>query len=351
MIKNKMKTIELMKRNYTSLLTETETETAIASLKAYFARTLSSRLKLAKVEAPLLVTKGTGINDDLNGIENPVTVFAKHMSDVRLEIVHSLAKWKRQKLASMKTPVGKGLLTDMRALRPDEDLSDVHSIYVDQWDWEKVISEGERQLEYLMKTVSDIYNSVLDTEKFIAAQYPQLKPSLPNEITFIHAEELLQQYPHLTAKEREHEICRLKGAVFIIGIGAELADGKKHDGRAPDYDDWSTETINGLRGMNGDILVWNKMLERAFEISSMGIRVNPNALYRQLFLCGAEDRLKLEWHQKLINGELPQTIGGGIGQSRLAMLLLQKKHIGEVQCSVWPNELRNELKQQNINLL
>ncbi len=346
-----MKTIELKKTGYESLLTETETESAIAALKSHFALSLSNRLHLTKVEAPLLVERGTGINDDLNGIENPVSVKVKQMPNVSVEIVHSLAKWKRAKLARLKTPIGEGLITDMKALRPDEDFSEVHSIFVDQWDWEKVISESDRKLDHLKKTVSEIYEAMLGTEKYITSQFPALKTILPKEITFIHSEELQQQYPHLSSKEREQEICRSKGAVFIIGIGADLADGKKHDGRAPDYDDWSTETSKGIRGLNGDILVWNKVLGKAFEISSMGIRVNSHALYMQLFLCSAEDRLEFEWHRQLINGELPQTIGGGIGQSRLAMLLLQKKHIGEVQSSIWPKELVKELKKQNINLL
>jgi aspartate--ammonia ligase len=346
-----MKPIELKKSTYQSLLTETETESAIAVLKSHFALSLSNRLNLAKVEAPLLVEQGTGINDDLNGIENPASVNVKEMPESSIEIVHSLAKWKRAKLARLKAPIGQGLITDMKALRPDEDFSEVHSIYVDQWDWEKVIAESDRKLDYLKKTVSEIYASILDTEKHIVTQFPKLKATLPKEITFIHAEELQQIHPSLTPKEREHEICRSKGAVFIIGIGGELANGKRHDGRAPDYDDWSTKTSEDTKGLNGDILVWNKALGKSFEISSMGIRVNKEALYMQLFLSSEEDRLKLKWHKQLINGELPQTIGGGIGQSRLAMLLLQKKHIGEVQSSVWPKELITELKKQNINLL
>lgn len=347
-----MKTAELKPiSTYQSLLSEKETEQAISSVKSYFTLSLSDRLKLTKVEAPLLVVKGTGINDDLNGIEHPVSVRVKEIPEVSVEIVHSLAKWKRAKLARLKAPAGEGLYTDMKALRPDEDFSDVHSIYVDQWDWEKVILESNRSLEYLKKTVSDIYQSILDTEKYICSLYPALKSYLPKEITFIHSEELQERYPKLTPKERENEIAKLKGAVFIIGIGGELADGKKHDGRAPDYDDWITETEPGRRGLNGDIIVWNNVLERAYEVSSMGIRVSPSSLKTQLFLAGAEDRLKLQWHQQLIKGDLPYTIGGGIGQSRLAMLLLQKKHIGEVQSSIWPESLVEKLKEQNINLL
>ncbi len=346
-----MKTLELEKPDYTSLLSERDTEVAVAKLKSYFSQILSSKLNLIKVEAPLLVIKGTGINDDLNGIENPVSVKVKEIPKVSVEIVHSLAKWKRAKLERLKSPVGEGLITDMKALRPDEDFSDIHSIFVDQWDWEKVILEKDRSLEYLKNTVTDIYKSILETENYISTLDPKIKNYLPKEIYFIHTEELQALYPGLTSKDRENEICREKGAVFLIGIGGELADGKKHDGRAPDYDDWSSETEAGKKGLNGDILIWNKALGRAFEISSMGIRVSPESLKKQLAITGSEDRLKLEWHTKLVNGDLPLTIGGGIGQSRLAMLLLQKKHIGEVQSSIWPEDIVNELKEKNINLL
>ena len=346
-----METIKQKTKTYQATLTEYETESAIASLKTFFAAKLSSKLNLIKVEAPMLVVRGTGINDDLNGIESPVSVKVKTMPKVSVEIVHSLAKWKRLKLARLQAKPSEGLYTDMKALRPDEDLSDIHSVFVDQWDWEKVILEMNRDLSYLKKTVRDIYQALIETEKHITVTYPQLKAFLPKEITFIHAEELLQLYPSLSPKERENEICKQKGAVFIIGIGGELADGKKHDGRAPDYDDWSTETSAGKKGLNGDILVWNPVLKRAFEISSMGIRVSPESLRKQLLLTDSVDREKLEWHKKLLKGELPYTIGGGIGQSRLAMLLLQKKHIAEVQSSIWPDELSKELKELNINIL
>lgn len=346
-----MKTKELKTTVYQSALTEMETESAVAFLKSQFAAGLCKHLKLTKVEAPLLVEQGTGINDDLNGFESPVTVNVKEMPTVSVEIVHSLAKWKRSKLARLKAPIGHGLITDMKALRPDEDFSDIHSIYVDQWDWEKVILKNERTIDYLKKTVNVIYETILGIEQQLASIYPSLKPCLADEITFIHSEELLEMYPQLTPKQRENEICKLLGSVFIIGIGSELSDGKKHDGRAPDYDDWSTETSIGQKGLNGDILIWNKQLERAFEISSMGIRVSPESLKAQLLISGNEDRLKLDWHQQLINGELPYTIGGGIGQSRLAMLLLQKKHIGEVQSSIWPKQMIMELKEQNIYVL
>ena len=339
------------KTAYQPLLTEMETERAIAAVKSYFTTSLNNTLNLVKVEAPLLVEQGTGINDDLNGIERSVRVTVKEMPNVKVEIVHSLAKWKRTKLAKLKAPIGKGIITDMKALRPDEDFSEIHSIFVDQWDWEKVITESDRQLDFLKKTVIDIYKSIFATEKYITEMYPSIKSYLPEVITFFHSEELQKLYPELTPKERENKICQQHGAVFIIGIGGKLADGKKHDGRAPDYDDWSTETSQEKKGLNGDILIWNKVLGKAFEVSSMGIRVSPESLKKQLAITGEESRLTLDWHQQLIKGELPYTIGGGIGQSRLAMLLLQKKHIGEVQSSIWPSEIIKELKKENINLL
>jgi len=346
-----METIELKKMTYTAKLSELETERAISMLKSFFADSLSKKLNLLKVEAPLVVERGTGINDDLNGTERPVKVPVKDIPGSEVEIVHSLAKWKRAKLARLKMKPGEGIYTDMRALRSDEDLSDVHSIYVDQWDWEKVILDTNRSITYLQKMAADIYKSILETEKYISAVFPQLKSFLPGQIFFIHSEELQKTYPHLSPKEREQEICRLKGAVFIIGIGSELPDGKKHDGRAPDYDDWSTETSSGKKGLNGDILVWNPVLKRAFEISSMGIRVNPQALKTQLYLTGHTGRMKLEWHKQLLSGSFPDTIGGGLGQSRLAMLLLQKAHIGEVQSSIWPQAVTGELVNEKIKLL
>jgi aspartate--ammonia ligase len=346
-----MTTIELEKKQELTMLDELETEKGIAAVKSFFERSLSSKLNLMKVEAPLLVMKGSGINDDLNGVEHPVSVKVRSMPGRSIEIVHSLAKWKRTKLARLKTQAGEGLYTNMKALRPDEDLSELHSIYVDQWDWEKVILEMNRNTRYLEHTVSLIYSSILETEKYICSLFPQLKPSLPSSIYFIHAEDLRKLYPTHSPKERENKICKTKGAVFIIGIGAALEDGIKHDGRAPDYDDWITETADDKKGLNGDIVVWNKVLGKAFELSSMGIRVSAESLKKQLQIERSEERLKLDWHQQLIKNELPYTIGGGIGQSRLAMLLLQKKHIGEVQSSIWPEELKTELKKQNINIL
>ena len=332
-------------------LSERETEILISSVKSFFTKSLSENLNLIKVEAPLIVAKGTGINDDLNGFESPVSVNVKEMPETSVEIVHSLAKWKRSKLSRLNSNIGEGLFTDMKALRPDEEFSPVHSIFVDQWDWEKVISEDDRKLEYLKETVIKIYNSILETESYVSSLNSSFESYLPKEITFIHTEELQSLYPNLTPKERENEICKEKIAVFLIGIGGKLIDGEKHDGRAPDYDDWSSLTEDGKRGLNGDILVWNNVLERAFEISSMGIRVSPESLKNQLKIENAENRLGLKWHKQLVNGELPYTIGGGIGQSRLSMLLLKKRHIGEVQSSIWPIELRDELREQNINLL
>ena len=337
-----METIQLKTKMYKPILSEYQTEKAITALKSYFSSQLSSRLNLFKVEAPLIVTKGTGINDDLNGIEKPVGVSVKAMPGVEVEIVQSLAKWKRLKLARLKVDAGEGLYTDMKALRPDEELSDVHSIFVDQWDWEKVILESNRSIIYLKKIVEDIYHAIVETERHICGAFPELNPFMPEEISFIHSEDLQSLYPELNPKERETAIAKQKGAVFIIGIGAELGDGKKHDGRAPDYDDWITETSTGKRGLNGDIIIWNPVLEKAFEISSMGIRVSPESLLKQLHISGKEERAKLEWHKKMLKGELPYTMGGGIGQSRLAMLLLQKKHISEVQSSIWPEELSEE---------
>ena len=346
-----METIQQKTKTYKPILSEYQTEGAIATLKSYFSSLLNAKLNLLKVEAPLLVTKGTGINDDLNGIERPVGVSVKDMPGIQVEIVHSLAKWKRLKLARLKSQAGEGLYTDMKALRPDEELSDLHSIFVDQWDWEQVISESDRSLIYLKQIVEDIYRVIVETEKHICISYPELKPFLPEEMSFIHSEDLQRLYPELSPKERESAIAKQMGAVFIIGIGAELADGKKHDGRAPDYDDWITETSKGKRGLNGDIIVWNPVLKKAFEISSMGIRVSPESLLKQLLVSDQEERAKLEWHKKLLKGELPYTIGGGIGQSRLAMLLLQKKHIAEVQSSIWPEKLSRELKEDNIMIL
>jgi aspartate--ammonia ligase len=328
-----------------------ETEKAVELIKTTFLKGLSEKLALTKVSAPAVVLTGTGINDDLNGIERAVRFPIKDWEERRAEVVHSLAKWKRLRLKEYSIPLGKGIITDMRALRPDEELSPIHSIYVDQFDWEKHISKTDRTIEVLKETVQKIYQTLKLTEAKVQEAYPDLVPFLPEQITFIHSEALLAKYPKLSSKERENVAAREYGAFFLIGIGGALVDGKKHDGRAPDYDDWSTETGAGQKGLNGDIVVWNPVLEQSFELSSMGIRVDEIALLRQLELEKSLDRRALYFHKLLLEGKLPQSIGGGIGQSRLAMLLLQKRHIGEVQVSIWTDEIRLDAKEQGIHLL
>ncbi len=273
------------------------------------------------------------------------------MGDQEAEIVHSLAKWKRLMLADYDIEPGYGLYTDMNALRPDEVMDNIHSIYVDQWDWERCISPEERTISFLKKTVTRIYEVMKRIEFIVFEKYPQLTPFLPEDIFFIHSEELLEMYPTLSSKEREDAIAKKYGAVFLIGIGGKLANGEKHDGRAPDYDDWSTPGEEGFKGLNGDILLWNPVLESSFEISSMGIRVNPESLKRQLEIEGCSDRESLLFHRRLLNGELPLSIGGGIGQSRLCMFFLRKAHIGEIQSSIWPEEMRQVCAKHNIPLV
>jgi aspartate--ammonia ligase len=325
-----LKTIKKQKE----ILDRVTTQKALFELKDYFKKSLSETLNLMEVSAPMVVTSGTGINDDLNGIEKPVRFLAKSYPDRKLEIVQSLAKWKRLTLGHLNLKSGKGIITDMKALRPDEIISPIHSIFVDQWDWEKRISEQDKSLDYLKQEVQRIYSSIKETDRFIVGIYPELKSFLPEQITFIHSEELQYRYPKLTPKEREKVIAKDYGAVFIIGIGYELKDGVPHDLRAPDYDDWSTETIGSYRGLNGDIIVWNPVLKDAFELSSMGIRVDRESLLKQLEITKTGDRIELSFHKKLLNGELPLSIGGGIGQSRLAMLLLSKCTISQVQASI-----------------
>lgn len=340
----------LSQEYYRSVLSVIETEQAIKLIKDFFQLKLAEALDLSRVTAPLLVEAGTGINDDLTGIETPVSFSIKNMPDTTAEIVQSLAKWKRLALASLKIHVGKGIYADMNALRPDEVLDNLHSLYVDQWDWERVISKEERSLDFLTATVKKIYKILKQTEHFISAHYPGIKPILPDEIFFIHTQDLENRYPGMTPMEREQAICAEYGAVFLIGIGAPLKSGKSHDDRAPDYDDWSTPSDRGL-GLNGDILFWYPVLKSAFEISSMGIRVDPDALERQLEMSGSGERKKLFFHQKLLKGELPLSIGGGIGQSRLCMFFLRKAHIGEVQSSLWPKEMERECRRKGIVLL
>ncbi len=346
-----MSTQVYIPKNYHSLLNLNDTEHAIKDIKDFFQSNLSTELRLRRVTAPLFVLQGTGINDDLNGVERAVSFPIRCMGDARAEVVHSLAKWKRMMLREYEIEPGYGLYTDMNAIRPDEDLDNIHSLYVDQWDWERHISPSDYNLDFLKYVVRKIYEVMKRTEYVVYEKYGNIKPILPEEITIIHSEELLRRYPTLSPKEREDAICKEKKAVFVIGIGHELSHGEKHDGRASDYDDWSSLNSDGYRGLNGDILVWNEVLERSFEISSMGIRVSPQALAYQLEHCGDTARKELMFHKKLLAGELPLSIGGGIGQSRLCMLFLRKAHIGEIQASIWPDEMRDTCRVNNIFLV
>lgn len=338
-------------QNYQALLDLKQTEQGIKLIKEFFQQNLSTELRLRRVTAPLFVLQGLGINDDLNGVERAVTFPIKDLGEQKAEVVHSLAKWKRLTLAEYGIEPGYGIYTDMNAIRADEELDNLHSLYVDQWDWEASITKEDRTLDYLKSVVRRIYAAILRTEYLTCETYPQLKPFLPRDIHFIHAEELLKMYPDLSPKEREDEICKKYGAVFVIGIGGKLSDGKKHDGRAPDYDDWTTPNSDGFLGLNGDILIWYPILGRSFELSSMGIRVDKESLLRQLELEGKEERKELYFHKQLLNDKMPLSIGGGIGQSRLCMVLLQKGHIGEIQASIWPEEQRKECKALGMNLI
>ena len=337
---------------YSNILGSVEnTEKAIKAVKDMFQDNLSAQLALLRVTAPMVVLSGMGLNDDLNGVERPVKFPVRDMGDQPAEVVHSLAKWKRVKLAQMNLRPGRGIYTDMNALRPDEELDNIHSIYVDQWDWEKVISFEQRTLDYLKKTVRRIYEAIKVTENKLYVEFPQIEPMLPEDVFFIHSEDLLKMYPDLSSKEREDAIVKKYKAVFIIGIGGLLSDGKPHDSRAADYDDWSTVNEDGYCGLNGDLLLWNPVLESAFEISSMGIRVDEEALKRQLELRGETNKSELLYHKLLLDGKLPYTIGGGIGQSRLCMFLLRKAHIGEIQSSIWPDEDRRICRESGIDLV
>ena len=323
----------------------------ISFVKITFTQNLIEQLGIIEVQGPILSEVGNGMQDNLSGIEKAVQVNVKCIPNAVYEVVHSLAKWKRHTLARFHFKEGEGLFVHMKALRPDEDsLDQTHSVYVDQWDWEKVIPEGRRNFAYLKETVRSIYRAIRLTELAVEARF-DIPSSLPKEITFVHSEDLVKRYPDLSSKERENAICKEYGAVFLIGIGGKLSDGKPHDGRAPDYDDWTTESENGYKGLNGDILVWNAELGKAFELSSMGIRVDESALRLQVGLTGDEDRLKMDWHQDLLNGKLPLTIGGGIGQSRICMFFLRKAHIGEVHASLWPEEVMKEAAAKGVQLL
>lgn len=336
---------------YKALLDLPQTELGIHKIKEFFQQNLSAELKLRRVTAPLFVLKGMGINDDLNGIERPVAFPIKDLGEATAEVVHSLAKWKRLTLADYNIESGYGIYTDMNAIRPDEELGNLHSLYVDQWDWERVMSAEQRNTAFLKDIVSRIYAAIRRTEYLVYEMFPAIKPQLPKEIFFIHAEELRQKYPDMTPKERETAICKEHGAVFVMGIGGPLGDGEKHDGRAPDYDDYSTVGENGLAGLNGDILLWNPVLEQSFEISSMGIRVDKKALEAQLKSSGEEARAELYFHKRLLEGTLPLSIGGGIGQSRLCMFLLRKAHIGEIQASIWPEDMREACAKHGMPLI
>lgn len=336
---------------YEPLLDMMQTEQGIKLIKDFFQQNLSTELRLRRVTASLFVMKGLGINDDLNGVERPVTFPVKDLGDASAEVVHSLAKWKRLTLAEYRVEPGYGIYTDMNAIRADEELDNLHSLYVDQWDWESVITVGQRNLRFLKDVVRRIYAAILRTEYLVCERYPRIRPFLPDRIHFIHSEELLEMYPGKSVKEREDLICEKYGAVFIMGIGGCLSDGKPHDGRAPDYDDWTTDTGDGRQGLNGDILIWYPTLGRAVELSSMGVRVDREALLRQLRITGNEDRQNLYFHKKLLAGELPLSVGGGIGQSRLCMILLHKAHLGEIQASIWPDDMRRECAALGMNLI
>ena len=326
---------------YTSLLNEFDTQSAIAFVKDKFSTELCNSLDLSRVSAPLFVKQGSGLNDDLNGVERPVSFDILETGETA-EIVHSLAKWKRMALLKYGFSLHTGLYTDMNAVRRDEICDNIHSIYVDQWDWEKKITAEDRNIDYLKATVRSIYGALLRTAKAVSERYPVIENYLPEKISFITTYELEEKYPDLTPKERENAAAKEYGAVFVMQIGGRLKNGEKHDGRAPDYDDWS---------LNGDILLYNKVLDSAFEISSMGIRVDRESLLSQLKAENAEERTKYEFHQLLLSGALPLTIGGGIGQSRLCMYLLQKAHIGEVQVSIWPEKEISKCKRMGIDLL
>ena len=327
---------------YTPALDLMESQRAIKKIKDYFQQELAYGLSLRRVSAPLFVTPESGLNDNLNGVERTVQFTIKDMNEQTVEIVQSLAKWKRMALGRYGIAAGNGIYTDMNAIRRDEELDNLHSIYVDQWDWEKVITKEQRTEEYLKETVTIIYNALKNLGDYVNRLYRDIQTELPNEIYFITTQELEDMYPDLTPKQREDAITREHGAVFIMKIGGALKSGDKHDGRAPDYDDWE---------LNGDIILWNEVLDRAFEISSMGIRVDEEAMARQLALAGAEDRKGLPFHKAILNRELPYSIGGGIGQSRLCMYFLRKAHIGEVQASVWPDEMIKMCEAADIHLL
>ena len=336
---------------YRQLIDPIQTEHGIKLIKDFFQSNLSTALRLRRVTAPLFVLRGLGLNDDLSGVERPVSFPIKDMGDSVAEVVHSLAKWKRMMLKEYNIMPGYGLYTDMNAIRGDEELDNLHSLYVDQWDWERTIEEKDRSLDFLKGVVKSIYRAIRRTEYLVSERFPQLTPFLPEKIHFIHSEELLRRYPDMSPKEREDAVCREYGAVFIIGIGGELSNGEPHDLRAPDYDDWTTPNSDGYKGLNGDIMIWYPVLGRSVELSSMGVRVDAETMRRQLALTGKEDRKDLYFHKQLLSDQLPLSIGGGIGQSRLCMVLLQKAHIGEIQASIWPEQMRRECAEFGMPLI
>ena len=341
----------IIPKGYRPTMDVCQTERCIKFLKDHFEGSLSRRLKLHRVTAPLCVKCGTGVQDNLNGVERPVQFPVRGDDDARYEVVQSLAKWKRLALYRYGFGRDEGIYTDMNALRPDEEsLDNLHSVYVDQWDWERVISPEDRKLDYLKAVVRDIYTSIKETEWEMAGNFC-IKPFLPDDIAFVHTEDLFRKYPKADSKERERLVCREHGAVFLIGIGGKLPDGTIHDGRSPDYDDWTTPTSDGHAGLNGDIFVWNPVLDVPFELSSMGIRVDAPAMLKQLEIRGLMERKELPWHRLLLDGKLPQSIGGGIGQSRLCMLLMRRAHIGEVQVGLWPQEVIDVCQKAGIQLL
>lgn len=331
----------IIPKDYNPVLNLRDTEIAIKLVKDFFEDELSRALNLTRVSAPIMVTPESGLNDNLNGVERPVSFDVLETGD-ELEIVHSLAKWKRQALKTYGFQPGEGLYTDMNAIRRDEITDNIHSIFVDQWDWERIITREERNIDFLKSIVRKIYLTLRKTEGYVCAHYPHIKPELPDDITFITTQELEDRYPDLTSKQREYMAAKEYGAVFLMGIGGELKSGKIHDGRAPDYDDWA---------LNGDILLYSRLLDISLEVSSMGIRVDEESLKRQLAIRGCEERAELPFQKALLNSELPLTIGGGIGQSRMCVYFLRKAHVGEVQASIWPKDVVEACKEAHILLL
>ena len=341
----------IIPENYEAALGIRETEVAIKKVKDFFQQALAANLNLARVTAPLFLAPESGLNDNLNGVERPVSFGIKEQGDREVEIVHSLAKWKRFALKRYGFAHGEGLYTDMNAIRRDEDTDNIHSIFVDQWDWERVINKEERNTHTLKEIVKKVYQTLQETEDYMSVQYNYIEKILPQNITFVTTQELEDLYPDKTAKEREYIAAKQYGAIFLMQIGDKLKSGEPHDGRAPDYDDYTSTGLNNLPGLNGDLLLWDDVLQRSIELSSMGVRVDREALQRQLKEENEEERLKLYFHKRLMDDTLPLSIGGGIGQSRLCMFYLRKAHIGEIQASIWPEDMRKECEELDIHLI